>query len=42
MNDPTGDNPYLYNRNGHTPFDSMDSLDKLEQELIQEEERNDE
>ena len=42
MNDPTGDNQYLYNRDGHTPFDSMDSLDKLEQELIQEEERNDE
>ena len=42
MNDPTGDNHYLSNRDGHTPFDSMDSLDKLEQELIQEEGRDNE
>jgi len=42
MNDTTGENPYLFNRQGHTPFDSMDSLDKLELELIEEEERDDE
>jgi hypothetical protein len=33
----SGDNQYLSNRHGHTPYDSMDSLDKLELELIQEE-----
>ena len=36
MNDPTGENPYLFNRQGHTPYDSMDSLDRLELELIKE------
>ena len=38
MHDPTGVNPYLFNRQGHTPFDSMDSLDKLELQLIKEDE----
>ena len=31
-------NPFLFNRRGHTPFDDMDSLDRLELELIREEE----
>ena len=36
--DKTGINIYLSNREGSTPFDNLDSLDRLELELIQEEE----
>ena len=31
-------NPYLWNRKGHTPFDELDSLDRLELALQKEEE----
>ena len=34
----TGINIYLSNREGSTPFDNLDSLDKLELELIKEDE----
>jgi hypothetical protein len=37
MSNQTGNNPYLWNRQGETPFDSMDSLDRLELELLEDE-----
>lgn len=39
MMKPSEENPYLYNRQGHTPFDEMDSLDLLELALIKEEQQ---
>ena len=33
----SGQAPWLYNRNGFTPFDNMDSLDRLELEIIMQE-----
>ena len=33
----SGQAPWLYNRDGFTPFDNMDSLDRLELEIIMQE-----
>jgi hypothetical protein len=38
MGEPSGQNYFLWNRQGETPFDSFDSLDRVELELIREEE----
>jgi hypothetical protein len=38
MDEPSGQNYFLWNRQGETPFDSFDSLDRVELELIREEE----